>query len=305
MAASEGLELVLTRTLDAPRDLVWRALTQPEHFSKWWGPKPYTAPLIEMDVRVGGSLLWAMESPEGARHFSGGKFTAVEAPSRLSCDVYFVDKDGKRIAPAEIGLPGDWDGRQTITFQLEELGERTRLTMRQTGIPSGQMREMATAGWSTSLDKLHESLVEGRSIVLGRVFDAPRELVWEAWTKPEHAEKWWGPNGFTTKTKKADFRVGGLWRHDMIAADGTVFPNRTEYIEIVKPERLVYTNGDDANPEMYRATVTFMEFAGQTHVNMITVFGDKAVLDRVVNERGAIEGGKQHLERLAEYLAKA
>lgn len=305
MAANQGLELVLTRTLDAPRELVWQALTQPEHFTKWWGPRPYTAPVIEMDVRAGGSFLWSMQSPEGERHWNAGKFTAVEPPSRLSCDIYFADDTGKRISPAELGFPADWDGRQTITFHLEETDGRTRLTIRQTGIPEGDLRKMTSAGWSTSLDKLHESLVEGRSMVIGRVFEAPRDLVWEAWTKPEHLEKWWGPNGFTTKTKELDLRVGGVWRHDMVAADGTAFPNRTEYVEIEKPQRLVYRNGDDGNHEMFRTTVTFMEFAGQTHVNMIAVFPSKKDRDRTVSEYNAIEGGKQTLQRLAEYLAQA
>jgi uncharacterized protein YndB with AHSA1/START domain len=303
MAAEKaGLELVLTRTLDAPCELVWRALTQPEYFAKWWGPKPYTAPVIEMDVRVGGSFLWAMQSPEGYRYWNAGKFTAVEPPSILACEIFFSDDTGTRIEPSTLGMPADWDGRQTLTFELEDLGDRTRLTMRHGGIPNAEIRDMAAAGSLTSIDKLHESLVEGRAIVLDRILYAPRALVWEAWTNPEHAAKWWGPDGFTTKTKEMDFRVGGVWRHDMIAADGTVFPNRTEYIEIVEPERLVYLHGDDENHEMFRATVTFMEFAGQTHVNMISVFADKAILDKVVNEHNAIEGGKQHLKRLADYL---
>jgi uncharacterized protein YndB with AHSA1/START domain len=310
MAAEEssdqqGLELVMTRTLDAPRDLVWRALTDPEHFSKWWGPKPYTAPLIKMDVREGGNLLWAMESPEGVRHFSGGRFTTVKAPGLLACVVYFADENGERIEPATLGFPPDWDGNQTITFTLDDLGDRTRLTMRQTGIPSGEMRHMATAGWLTSIDKLHESLVEGRAMVLERVFDAPRELVWQAWTQREHLDKWWGPDGFTTKTAELDLRVGGVWRHTMKAADGTEFPNRTEYLEIEHPERLVYLLGNEEDHEMARTTVSFMEFAGQTHVNMIVVFKDAEAHDRMIREANAIEGGKQTLARLAEYLSKA
>jgi uncharacterized protein YndB with AHSA1/START domain len=246
-----------------------------------------------------------MESPEGVRHFSGGKFTSVQEPGLLACVVYFVDENGERIEPATIGFPPDWDGNQTITFTLDDLGARTRLTMRQTGIPSGEIRHMATAGWLTSIDKLHESLVEGRAMVLCRVFDAPRELVWAAWTKPEHLDNWWGPNGFTTKTKEHELRVGGVWRHDMVAADGTVFPDRTEYLEIVEPDRLVYLLGDDNNHEMARTTVSFMEFAGQTHVNMIVVFKDAAACERIVTESNAAEGGKQTLARLADYLVKA
>jgi uncharacterized protein YndB with AHSA1/START domain len=297
-------ELVMTRVFEAPRELVWKAWTDPEHFGKWWGPKPYTSPINKIDLRVGGTFLWSMRSPEGETHFNAGVFTELEPPARLACDIYFSDEHGNKIKFEHPGFPTDWNGEQKIYLTLEDLGGRTRLMVRQTGIPEGDIRKMAAAGWSTSLDKLHESLVDGRCIVQGRVFDAPRELVWEAWTNPEHAGKWWGPDGFVTKTKEHDLRVGGLWRHDMIAADGTVFPNRTEFLEIVEPERLVYLTGDDENYEWFRATVTFMEFAGQTHVNMISVFPDIAILDKVVKEHGAIEGGKQHLKRLAEYLAK-
>ena len=79
-----------------------------------------------------------------------------------------------------------------------------------------------------------------REIVLTRVVDAPRELVFEAWTKPEHAMKWFGPKGFTCTLHEMDVRVGGRWRFDMFAPDGKLYPNRIEYLEIVPNERLVY-----------------------------------------------------------------
>lgn len=296
-------ELVISRTFDAPVSMVWDAWTRPEHFTKWWGPKPYTAPTVKMDVRIGGTFLWSMLSPEGREHFNAGTFREVTPRRRLVCDIFFSDAKGNHMSPAEHGLPGDWDGRQTIDVTFEELGERTRITIRQSGFPPGEIQGMARAGWSTSLDKLHESLVEGRAIVLGRVFDAPRKLVWEAWTMPEHTAKWWGPKGFSTKTIEMDFREGGVWRHTMVGPDGTEYPNYTEFLEIVEPERLVYRNGTGpTDPEWFRATVTFMEFAGQTHVNMISVFPNKEARDEVAEKYGAIEGGIQHLANLAEYL---
>ena len=298
-------EIVITRVFEAPVQMVWDAWTKPEHFSKWWGPKPYTSPEPQIDLQVGGKLLWAMQSPEGDRHFTGGVFREIDAPRGLVCDVWFADSQGNKIKPPIPGVPDDWNGEQTISVTLEALGAHTRLTVRQTGIPEGDIRKMAEAGWSTSIDKLHESLVNGRAVVLGRVFNAPRELVWEAWTKPEHTDKWWGPEGFKTNTQEMDLREGGVWRHAMVGPDGTEYPNRTEYLEIVKPARLVYRTGtDDRDPEWFRATVTFMEFMGQTHVNMISVFPSKEARDEVAEKHGAIEGGKQHLAKLSEYLKK-
>src|SRR4051794_29231769 len=79
-----------------------------------------------------------------------------------------------------------------------------------------------------------------REIVFSRVFDAPRELVWKAWTEPHHVTKWWGPNGFTTTIHEMDVRTGGTWHHTMHGPDGTDYPNKSIFVEVVKPERIVY-----------------------------------------------------------------
>src|SRR5690606_5803392 len=89
------------------------------------------------------------------------------------------------------------------------------------------------------------NLATEREIVLTRVIDAPRELVFEAWTKPEHVSQWFGPKGFVTTTHEMDFRVGGRWRFDMRGPDGTVYDNRVVYLEIDPPRRIVFDHGQD------------------------------------------------------------
>ena len=84
---------------------------------------------------------------------------------------------------------------------------------------------------------------DARTIVTTRVFDAPRELAFEAWTNPKHLVQWWGPNGFTTTIRAIDVRPGGIWRFVMHGPDGVDYENRIVYNEIVKPERLVYSHG--------------------------------------------------------------
>jgi uncharacterized protein YndB with AHSA1/START domain len=84
-----------------------------------------------------------------------------------------------------------------------------------------------------------------REIIITRTFDAPRERVWEAWTDPKQVIKWWGPNGFTNTLFEMDVKPGGVWRHMMHGPDGTDYPNKVVYIEVVKPERLVYSHGRD------------------------------------------------------------
>lgn len=144
-----------------------------------------------------------------------------------------------------------------------------------------------------------------RELVFTRVFDAPRELVWNAWTDRKHVAQWWGPKGFTNTIHEMDVRPGGVWRFIMHGPDGRDYQNRIDFEEIVKPERLVYSHGGDKNdPVQFHVTVTFAEQGAKTHLTMRLVFSSAIERDRVVKEYHADEGGKQNLERLAEYLVK-
>jgi uncharacterized protein YndB with AHSA1/START domain len=145
-----------------------------------------------------------------------------------------------------------------------------------------------------------------REIVQTRTFDAPRELVWEAWTRIEHIDQWWGPRAFTTTTQPGDMdvRPGGVWQFTMVGM-GMTFPNRIVFHEVVRPERLVYDHGtDEASAPAFHVTVTFAEEGGRTSVTMRSLFPTAEARRRVVEEFGAIEGGKQTLERLGEHLAR-
>ena len=145
-----------------------------------------------------------------------------------------------------------------------------------------------------------------RTMIGTRVFDAPRELVWQVWTDPKHLAQWWGPNGFTTTTSAYDARPGGVWRFVMHGPDGRDYQNRITFDEIVKPERLVYHHGggDDVEPVQFRTTVTFEDLGGKTKVTMRGVFPSAAERDRVIKEYGADKGLVQTLARLADHLAR-
>jgi uncharacterized protein YndB with AHSA1/START domain len=144
-----------------------------------------------------------------------------------------------------------------------------------------------------------------REIVLTRVLDAPRELVFDAFTDPEHIDEWWGPNGFTNTTRERDVRVGGVWRFTMHGPDGTDYPNRAVYREIVRPERIVYDHDadDDAGEDRFHVTITFDDAGeGKTRLTMRMLFATAGERDRTVGF-GAIELGHQTLDRLAAHLA--
>ena len=142
-------------------------------------------------------------------------------------------------------------------------------------------------------------------IVISRTFFASRELVWQAWTNPNHVGKWWGPAGFTTTTHSMDFRAGGAWRYTMHGPDGHDYANRIEYIEIIEPSKLVYQHGGEGATESirFRAEVTFEQLGDkQTRVTLRSIFPTPEARDYVINNFGAVEGGKQHLANLEDYL---
>jgi len=141
-----------------------------------------------------------------------------------------------------------------------------------------------------------------REIVVNRVIDAPRELVFEAFTEQEHIEQWWAPRGATTH--EMDVKPGGVWRYSQPGRGGAKQPFKIEFIEISKPTRLVYDYGTDSAdaPEPVRTTVTFDQENGKTKVSLQLLFATAAEREQAV-KYGAIVGAMQALEELADYLA--
>jgi uncharacterized protein YndB with AHSA1/START domain len=140
-----------------------------------------------------------------------------------------------------------------------------------------------------------------RAIVATRQLEAPRRLVWTAWTDPKHLAQWWGPNGFSTTTSAFDFRVGGVWRFVMHGRDGVDYLNKIIFVEIVRPERIVY---DHVSGPRFRSTVTFTEEAGKTRLKMHAVFETAKERDMTIKVFHADEGGRQTLGRLAAFVEK-
>jgi uncharacterized protein YndB with AHSA1/START domain len=153
---------------------------------------------------------------------------------------------------------------------------------------------------------MNEAVLEDkdvRTLQMTRLFDAPVDLVFSVWIDTANKSKWWGPHGFTTTTHLSDVRPGGSWRFTMHGPDGTDFPNRIDYIEVVRPHRLVYLHGDDSDDTSASFTVTmsFEDQGGKTMLTMASVFASAALREQMV-KFGAVEGGKQTLDRLGEFL---
>ncbi|HEY0002305.1 MAG TPA: SRPBCC family protein [Actinoplanes sp.] len=148
------------------------------------------------------------------------------------------------------------------------------------------------------------SATADREVVISRVIDAPRELVFEAFTEVRHLSQWWGPEGFTTTTRSFEFRVGGVWDFVMHGPDGTDYPEWISWAEIAPPERIALLHGESHDdPNAFESVLTFEPEDAATRIEMHTVFRTKELRDEAVEKYHAIEGGQQTLGNLAAYVA--
>jgi uncharacterized protein YndB with AHSA1/START domain len=144
-----------------------------------------------------------------------------------------------------------------------------------------------------------------REIVISRVIGAPRELVFEAFTRVEHLSRWWGPEGFTTTTRSFEFRVGGEWDFVMRGPDGTDYQEWITWREIALPERIVLLHGESRDdPNAFESVLTFEPAGEQTRVVLRTVFPTEELRDEAVEKYHAIEGGEQTLRKLAAHATE-
>jgi uncharacterized protein YndB with AHSA1/START domain len=151
-------EVFITRLFDAPRELVWQAWTDPKHFMLWWGPKDYTSPFCEMDLRVGGKYLNCMRSPEGKDYWGTGVFREIIPMERIVFTDSFADEKGNVVPATYYGMSPDFPLEMLVTVTFEDQDGKTKMTLRHTGLPAGPESEGTHQGWSESFDKLAESL---------------------------------------------------------------------------------------------------------------------------------------------------
>jgi uncharacterized protein YndB with AHSA1/START domain len=158
---------------------------------------------------------------------------------------------------------------------------------------------------ATRRDAPAEAATVEREIVIARVIDAPRELVFEAFTEVRHLSQWWGPEGFTTTTRSFEFRVGAEWVFVMHGPDGTAYEEWISWTEIAPPERIALVHGEfrgDANA--FESVLTFAREGAATRIEMRTVFPSKEQRDAAVEKYRAIEGGQQTLSKLDAYVSE-
>jgi uncharacterized protein YndB with AHSA1/START domain len=157
---SEIERMVVTRVFDAPRELVWKAWTDPKYVMQWWGPKGFSCPACEMDFRVGGKSLLCMKTPDGYEGWNAIEYHEIVLHEKIVSSMYFSDSKGNKIDPAELGMEEAIDGAYDVTL-FEDLGNgQTKLTYIGNEPIDSAKESGQFEGWVETLDKIADVVAE-------------------------------------------------------------------------------------------------------------------------------------------------
>ena len=310
----KGYELTITRVFDAPRELVWKAWTDPEMAMHWMGPRGFTATEFVVPHEVGEEWHMTMvgrvpASQEPVTLRQHGRTLEMDPPRKL---VYTFAWDNR----ACVGLSESPFKENTITVLLEEKGNKTVMTFTQGPFVTEGERDGHNGGWNSAFDKFAEFMLAEQppriadpndvptELHLKRVFAAPRQLVFDAWTKPEMVAAWWGPKCFTTTVEKWEARAGGeifATMHGM----GQSHPMSGRFVDVYPPYRLHFTAAalDEDGAPIFENwnSVFFDEVDGGTMVTLdVHVMTQTDLAPQYL--KGMTPGWSSSLERLAELV---
>lgn len=319
-------QIELSRVFDAPRELVWRVWTTPEHIVRWWGPRGFTNTSHAMDVRPGGQWRFVMHGPDGRDYENLITYLEVVEPERL------VYKHGGDVDTEPV------DFRVTVRFDRDAGNPgRTRVSLRME-FPTKEARDFvvreygAIEGGQQTLQRLGEYLAgaaagsgatgRARPFIISRVFRAPRERVFRAWTERGHLQRWFGPPGTTIPECTLDLRAGGAFHYLVRSGEGSDMWARWVFRDVVPGERLVFVVSfsdrsggvarapfDESWPLEMLSTVTFDDHAGIGRGTVVGIrwepLGAGEVEERTFDRghESMNQGWAGTLDRLAEHLS--
>lgn len=310
-------EIVITRIVNAPRDLVFRVMSTPEHVVKWWGPNGFSDKIGKMDFRVGGTWEHVMKGPDGSDYPNKSTFTEI-VPNERIC---YSHTGGKA------GTPEDEMICKSFTWTFTDVGNgQTRITMRMlmdTAAAKNKMVEFGVLqGGEQTLSRLSDYLIgqQGKPFVISRVLKAPRPLVFKVWTEKEHVTKWFGPKGFDMVTGDFDLRPGGTFHYCMKTPQGQEMWGKAYYRDVVQDERVVWIttfSDKDGNitrhpfaPDWPREMLTIATFEDHPEGTTVTIRwnplnateAEQKVFD--TSHEGMHGGWSGTFEQLETYLAQ-
>lgn len=312
-------ELVIEYLFDAPRERVFKAWTECEQVMRWWGPRGFTTPVCEIDLRVGGEYRNCMRDPDGRDFCGKGTYREIVEPERLVMTDHFADEHWNVVPATHYGMSADFPTEMLVKATFEEDDGKTRLTLRHRGIPAGPDTEGARQGWSESFDKLAEYLASEvhrthitaepgkQELFIESEYDAPRELVFQAYTDPELYVRWLGPRELTMDLETFEPRSGGMWRYVEKDKDGNEYRFHGVIHEVLPPERIIDTFEYEGLPESGHVALQTARFEAlpgdRTKVTAQAVFQSVADRDGMI-ESGMERGVNDSFDRLTELLAE-
>lgn len=301
VAENKPNEIYITRIYDAPVKAVWDAWTDPDQVAQWWGPRGFTLTTHSKDLRAGGTWAYTMHGPDGKDWPNVTYYHEVVEHSLLVYDhgatedtpplfrvrVKFTDLKGKTKMEMSMALKTEEEAKQTKKFIKEAGGNST---------------------WDRLAEYLEKESNNKEVFVINRSFDAPIETLFEMWTDPEHFSKWLPPTGFNMEFLRKDIREGGTSFYSMSNGQNMIMYGRVRYLEIRRPDRLVYTQQfcdekenvigspfDPNFPPMMQTTVSLVsEGPQQTRVTVQWNIDDNATAAQIqsfINARTGMTGG--------------
>lgn len=320
-------EVAVTRAFDAPRSLVFEAWSRCEHMKNWWGPHGFDLIECNIDLRPGGKYRFVQRAPDGSIHGFNGVYREIAAPERIVfTQIYEPIPDQEVVVTATLTETG---GKTALSQNLLFSSKKARDGMIASGMERGEAQSFERldellaglqGGGAAAPAPARAAGAETTELLVTREFDAPRDLVWKAWTEPARLARWWGAAGSAIAVARLDLRPGGVFHYSMKTPNGPLMWALFTYREVVPTERIVFVNsfsdtagGLTRNPWIATwpleilNTLTLTEHGGKT---TLTLCGGP--INATAEERQAFEAGLAGMQggfagtfaKLDRYLAQ-
>ncbi len=231
---TQANEIYLERLYDAPVEAVWDAWVDPAQAAHWWGPRGFTLTTHSKELRIGGQWRYTMHGPDGTDYPNIATYHEIESHSKLVYDHGATDDTPPlfRVTVFFIPVGKKTQMEMTMTLASAEAATQTRQFIKQAG---------GESTWDRFAEYLAEQIERKERFFINRSFEAPIDVMYDMWARPEHIAKWTPPTGFTMSYIRADVRVGGSSFYLMTNGAGVTMYGRAAYLEMEKPNRLCYT----------------------------------------------------------------
>ncbi len=269
-------ELVITRTLNAPRELVFKAFAEAQRLAQWWGPKGFAIEVKHLEFAPGGVFHYSMKLPDGMEMWGKFVYHQIIAPEKIVYASSFSDAEG---GLTRHPMRPEWPLEILNTLTLEQQNGKTTLTLRGGPINAteeeirffNEVQSGVKIGFNATFDQLeqylHRKETNMKPITVSATVQAPLQTAWDAYTNPEHIVKWnFASDDWHCPSATQDLRVGGKFSSRMAAKDGSfAFDFEGEYTQVELHQSLAYRFGDrqaevvfeEVAPDQTRLTVTF------------------------------------------------